>query len=898
MPRRVFLIALLVGFAAAIPVRILSQAGPPVTTPRQAFGANIGDDYFLATYSQLEQYWQTLDRESDRLRLVDIGSTEEGRHQWMAIITAPENFARLDRYRDISRELSLADGLDDDAARALAAEGKAIVWIDGGLHADEVLGAQQLIELVYQLTSRSDPETLRILRDTIVLAAHSNPDGHELVARWYMRTANPLQRSLDGLPRLYQKYVGHDNNRDFYMSTQAETRNINRVLYRDWFPQIVYNHHQPGPPGTVMFAPPFGDPFNSVFDPLVRVSIDAVGAAMHLRFAAENKPGVTMRSGSTYSTWWNGGLRTTAYFHNQIGLLSETIGEPAPIEIPFVAERQRPSADLPSPIRPQTWHFRQSIDYSMSANRAVLDYASRHREELLFNIYRMGRNAIERGSSDGWTLSAGVRPSGVRDPRLRDPRAYIIPADQPDFPTAVKFVRTLLENGVQVLRATAPFTLNGRVYPGGSFVIRTAQAFRPQVLDMFEPQQPPKDVAGEATQAVPYDNAGWTLAYQMAVRFDRVLEAVDRPFTRLTAVDVPAGTITGPDRPAGYLFSHHQNDAFTALNRLLAAGDDVYWLRDRQAGSPDDAGSMYVSARDTTLAILRRAAGDLGVSFTGVATVPSGEALKIRPVRIGLWDQYGGSTASGWTRWLLERFEFPFERVYAQALDAGRLTQRYDVIIMPDDAVPSGRSRREDGTDITDLPPEYRGTTGTISWARTVPQLRTFVEEGGTLLLVGRATAIAERIGAPAADPIAAGSGAGRPLRRDEYDVPGSILQVAVDNTSPLAYGFDRRADVFFDNSPVFRVATARPAARGRAGNMARRIAWFDGKTPLRSGWAVGEERLDGTVAVADITLGAGHVALFGPEVTFRAQSHGTFKFLFNGIFYGHAEPLPGVTRR
>ena len=340
-----------------------TQSRAAVASPRDAFGSAIGDDYFLASYSQLESYWKALDQESDRVSLVDIGRTEEGRTQWMAVVSAPENLARLDRYRDIAARLAHADGLTPEAARALAQEGKAVVWIDGGLHANEVLGAQQLIELVYQLASGSDDETLRILRDVIVLAVHANPDGHELVANWYMRAADPRRRSLAGVPRAYQKYVGHDNNRDFYLSSQAETRNMNRVLYREWFPQIVYNHHQSGPPGTVMFAPPFRDPFNYVFDPLIPASIDLVGAAMQARFAAEGKPGVTTRGGSVYSTWWNGGLRTTAYFHNQIGLLTETIGDPTPTAIRFVPERQLPSSDLPFPIAPQAWRFRQSIDY-------------------------------------------------------------------------------------------------------------------------------------------------------------------------------------------------------------------------------------------------------------------------------------------------------------------------------------------------------------------------------------------------------------------------------------------------------------------------------------------------------------------------------------------------------
>ena len=273
------------------------------------------------------------------------------------------------------------------------------------------------------------------------------------------------------------------------MSTQAETINMNRVLYEEWFPQIVYDHHQTGPAGTVMFAPPFRGPFNYVYDPLIPASIDLLGAAMHARFAAEGKAGVTTRTGSTYSTWWNGGLRTTAYFHNQIGLLTETIGNPTPVEIPYVPERQLPSVDLPFPIAPQRWHFRESIEYSMSANRAVLDLASRSREMLLFNMYRMGKNAIERGSRDSWTPRPHQPPGRVPDPKLRDPRGYIMPADQPDFPTATKFVNALLKAGITVHRATAAFAVTGTRYPAGSYVVKTAQAFRPHVLDMFRSEE-------------------------------------------------------------------------------------------------------------------------------------------------------------------------------------------------------------------------------------------------------------------------------------------------------------------------------------------------------------------------------------------------------------------------
>jgi len=806
----------------------------------------------------------------------------------MAVITSPENGRALDRFKEIARRLARARNLTDAEARALAAEGKAVVWIDGGLHASEVLGSQQLIETAYQLVSRSDPETLRVLRDVIVLLVHGNPDGEELAANWYMREPDPAKRVPTDLPRLYQKYVGHDNNRDFYMSTQSETINMNRVLYREWFPQIVYDHHQTAPAGTVMFAPPFRDPFNFVFDPLIPVGIDLVGAAMHARFAAEGMPGVTMRSGSTYSTWWNGGLRTTAYFHNALGLLTEAIGGPTPVDIPYVAERQVPHADLPYPIAPQRWHFRQAIEYELMANRAVLDTASKYRETLLLNMYRMGRNAIERGRRDTWTVSphrmatdgggAGAPPrldrEKLRDPRLRDPRGYILPADQPDFATATKFVNALILNGVDVLRASAPFVVNAVRYPAGSFVVRTDQAFRPHVLDMFEPQDHPDDVPYPgAPPTPPYDSAGWTLAFQMGVKVNRMLDPFDGPFEEIPdVVAPPAGRVVVPANVAGFVIGHQPNNAAIVVNRMLKAGEDVFWLRETATGSaaPQAAGAIYVSAKAATLPILRAAASELGLTITGVPLRPTASAMRLRPVRIGLWDRYGGSVESGWIRWLLERYEFPFDVVYPQALDAGNLHAKYDVLIFPTEAIPD-----VDGRDLplpANLPQEYRGRTGSVTIARTIPQVKAFVEQGGTVLAIGSSTVLARHLGLPVRKALS--------LPRSRFYVPGSIMRVSVDTTTPLGYGFDGEVDVFFNDSPTFALES-NAARRG-----VRSVASFDTDAPLRSGWAWGQAALKGTAAVVDAQVGLGRVLLFGPEITFRAQSHGTFKFLFNGIYY------------
>ena len=391
--------------ACALVLAVAAVAGAQtITSPKQHFGFNIGDDYQLATYDQFQAYWQKIDKESARMQVVEIGKTEEGRPHLAAIVTAPENFKQLDRYKQISQQLHRARGIDEAQARALAKEGKAVVWFDGGLHATEVVGAHQLIETVYQLVSRTDEETTRILRDVIVIAVHANPDGMQMVSKCYMQNADPAARRTCS-PRLYEKYAGHDNNRDFYMSNTRESQNMNKLMYWEWLPQIMYNHHQSGPAGTVLFSPPFRDPFNYNFDPMIVTGLDMVGAHMHHRFLQEGKPGFTMRSGSSYSTWWNGGLRTTAYFQNIIGLLTEIIGNPTPTQIPAVPGFILPRADIPAPIAPQEWHFRQSIDYSVTANYAVFDLASRYKDQFLYNIYKMGSNQIDRGSRDHWTIS-------------------------------------------------------------------------------------------------------------------------------------------------------------------------------------------------------------------------------------------------------------------------------------------------------------------------------------------------------------------------------------------------------------------------------------------------------------------------------------------------------------
>ncbi|GAB3775936.1 M14 family metallopeptidase [Spirosoma horti] len=912
-----------------------------IPSPKEHFGFTIGDDYQLATYTQTEAYFKKIAAASDRAKLVDIGMTEEGRHQYMLIVSSPENLKKLDRYKEISQKLARAENLTDEQAHALADEGKAIVWIDGGLHATETVGTHQLIETIYQLVSHKDPETMRILDRDVILLTHANPDGQELVTNWYMREPTPEKRSLDNVPRLYQKYIGHDNNRDFFMLNMKETQNIARQLFVEWIPQIMYNHHQSGPAGSVLAGPPYRDPFNYVFDPMMVTGIDALGAAMINRLNGENKPGFTRLGGSVFSTWYNGGLRTTTHFHNMIGLLTEIIGGPTPESIPLVPKRLVPNGNTPFPVTPQKWHFKQSIDYSVSLNYAVLDYAARQNDQLLYNIYRMGKNSIERGSKDYWALSPkridaideaykndpkkvvpptnaalaqyGFIPKGggmpmkyydtiMKAPVLRDPRGFIIPANQPDFATAVKFVNALIRTGIQVQKATADFSVAGKKYPAGSYVVKADQAFRPHVIDMFEPQDHPNDFQYPGGPPVrPYDAAGWTLAYLMNVKFDRILDGFDGPFQKLPYGELqsPEGHIAG-NTAAGYVLSAKSNNSFIAVNDLLASGVEVYRLPNGAGEkSAVEAGAFFVPASAKAKSLLDKSAKDLGIEVTGLSKRPGTTLSKVAPMRIALWDTYGGSMPSGWIRWMMEQYHFPMKVVYPADIDAGDLRKNYDVIVFVTRAIPPVGGKDEDifslfGSEpkVENTPAEYRPWMGKITATKSIPQLKTFLETGGTIVTIGSSTNLAYHLGLPVKNALTemTTSGVEKPLPGEKYYIPGSVLRVNLDSTQHATWGMSNKSDVYFDASPVFKIA---PDAIAKG--LVKPLAWFDSGKPLRSGWAWGQSYLQDGVAAFVAPVGMGKLYAFGPEITFRAQSHGTFKLLFNQLYTTGSTSQSGV---
>jgi hypothetical protein len=889
-------------------IALLSQSllmAQTVPSPKSHFGFNIGDNYQLATFTQTEAYLKKLAAVSKKVKLQVIGKTEEGRNQYMVIVTDPSNLANLEKYKTISQKLAHAENISIAEAKQMANEGKAVVWIDGGLHATEVTGIHQWIESMYQLITRTDEETKRILKSTIILFVHANPDGQELVSNWYMRNSDTLKRATSSLPRLYQKYIGHDNNRDFYMTNMQESKNMSRQQYIEWMPQVLYNHHQTGPPGTVVAGPPYRDPFNYVYDPLLITGIDALGAAMSSRLNAEGKPGYTMKSGSVYSTWWNGGLRTTAYYHNIIGLLTEIIGNPTPSNIPLVAQRLIPNSGTPFPITPQKWYFRNSIDYSVSLNYAVLNYAARYKEELLLNIYTMGRNSIEAGNKDSWTLYPKradavaellktEKPTGSVDSfqtaifnkvyknlANRDARGYIVTANQTT--TAIDFINILIQSGIKVEKASANFSVAGKNYPAGSYIVKTNQAFRPHVIDMFEPQDHPNDFQYPGGPPIrPYDAAGWTPAFTMGIEFDRVLDDFNGPFETIAygSIQKPIGKINAGTETVGYSFSTKENAAYYAINTLLAMGVEVYKNKDQYFIAVNKASNNKIQEAIETIS------AEKGVVFNSVSTKPANMNDKIMPQRIALWDRYGGSMSSGWVRWIFEKYKFPFQLIYAKEIDASNLKDKYDVIVFVEGAIPSlkleaGNGYEEKEPKTEEVPEIYQATLGKITAEKSIPALKAFLQTGGTIVTIGSSANLAYHLNLPVRNALVEMvSGKEKTLPGEKFYIPGSVMQITLDNEFKANWGMNRNADVYFSASPVFKLL---PDAIARKELVP--LAWYASDKTLRSGWAFGQSYLQDGIAAFEAKVGSGKLFVYGPEITFRGQTHGNYKMLFNQLY-------------
>jgi len=845
-----------------------------VPSPDEFLHARVGADRYLAPWPKVVAYMRALGDASERVSVKVAGRSTLGNDMIVVVLTSERNQADLDRYRGIAARLADPAGLSAGEAARLVDEGKVIALVTCSIHSTEVGSTQMAMELAYEVATTDDPAMKRWLDDVILLVMPSiNPDGQVMVVDWYDKyLGTPFEGGR--MPWLYHPYVGHDDNRDFYMLTQKETRVVNDVLYHDWHPQVFLDEHQMGSSSVRMFVPPQTDPVDPGIDSMVLRHADLIGTTMALRLEEAGKTGVG--SNMIYDSYWPGGTRNTAWWKNIVGLLTEVasarIASPVYIEpgelkggvkgLPEYARR----ANYLTPWEGGWWRLRDIIDYELIATRALLETCSRYRADLLRSFHQLGARAIERG-------------------RNEPPYGFVVPAGQHDAVAAAEMIELLLRHGVRVQRAVVPLSVAAGepdedasstriVYPAGSYVIPAAQPFRQFLLTMLEPQRYP-EVSGAPGGDIlpPYDVTSWSLPISMGVEIAPLQNPL--PAEGLERIDAPAWP-GGPVGPAagGWLIPHAADSVFTALNRLLADRTKLYWLRDGVA-----PGDVWIPATAASPAALGRLSAALHVPFRPLEHAPEGRAYRVRPVRVGLYKPWVASMDEGWTRWLLERYGFDYVNLSNEEIRGGAFVGRIDVLLIPDvdkEIIKAGKPPETARTPFAPLPPEYAGGLDPDGSAA----IRKWVtEQGGTVVaLDSSADYLIELLELPVANVL-------QKVPRDQFSCPGSMLRILVDTTHPIAYGMLPVDAGYFATSPAFQ--TRLPDARFER----RVVASYPGYDDeiLVSGYIKGADRLRRRAAVVDLTVGKGRVVLIGLRAQHRAQTHRTFKLLFNALY------LPGL---
>ena len=837
-------------FVAVFTLGAGSLAGQ-IKSPQESLGFRVGDDYKLADWQQITAYFNDLDRASDRIRVDVAGQTTLKKPFLRVTITSPENQAKLDRYEEITRRLSDPRGLSTEQAEALIGEGKAVIAITCSIHATEVAASQMSMELAYNLATQNTAEVKNILDNVIfVLVPSLNPDGLDVVVNWYRKNLNtPFEGAP--VPELYHHYTGHDNNRDWYMFTQAETRNTVEGIYKKWHPQVLYDVHQMGNTGARLFVPPFMDPYEPNIDPILIQGAAFIGQAMMNRLIAEGKTGIT--TNAIYDAW--GPARAYQHYHGAVRILSEaaSVRYASPIRQNFGDLRpglgydpRTTSWKFPAVWRGGDWKLRDIVDYELTAAMAALEHMALYRERWLRNFYAVQRKAVS------WNEA---------------PYAFLVPPDQRDPVTAVEMLNILQFGEVEVHEAQAAFTADGVEYPRGTHVIRMAQPFGSFAKTMLETQVYPdlREYPGGPPQR-PYDVVGHTLPIQMGVKVVTVNRPFEANLAKMDAIKAAPGTVeAGPAK--AYILEHESNASLKALNRLMKQNARVYWAA-RPITVKDKlypAGTMIVHATPGIEAKLQAIARETSVNFSSSNVRLNVPAYSLAAPRIGLYKSYVASMDEGWTRFILESYDFPFTSILDKDIRTGNLRSKYDVIIFPGElseaAIVQGH---RPGT----MPAEYTGGIGDAG----VQNLREFVNAGGTLVTMDDATDFAvKHFALPAKNTLEG-------VRPQDFYVPGSLLKVVLDTDNPIAFGLPREAPVFFQHNGAFEVS----------GN-AKSVATYPLGNPLLSGWILGHERLHGKTAVVDVPVGRGRIILLSIRPQFRAQARATYKLLFNSIYYGAA---------
>jgi hypothetical protein len=852
-------------------------AQPVVPSPEQFFGFPMGAEKKLAAWDQIVEYFHLIDRGSDRVVVQELGKSTMGKPYIMAIVSAPETLKELPRYQAMQRRLADPRLTTDEEAARIAREGKAVFLLGMNVHSTEIGNSQMVNTLIHKLATENSPWVDHVLRNIILLIIPSeNPDGQQMVVDWYRKNlGTPYENSPT--PELYHKYVGHDNNRDAYMLALVETQLLARVTYREWLPEVYLDKHQMGNNRARIFVPPYKNPPNPNVDPLLWAETNLLGQAMATKLAEAGKTGVIW--GEQYTGFWQGANSTQPWWHNIIALLTETASSQMghtvrqetadPNAPPRATEaggrgpgERDPGAPLPAPTDVQyrmnypqpwlggSWSLADVVDYQFISALGVLEGIANNKEMLKRNYYLMNKRTIERFAKGS-------------------PYAVVVPKAQRDPAAAAKLLQLVQAQAGEVSVADAPFTAGGREYPAGTHVLLLAQPHGRFIKDLLEPQKYPDIRWPFATAPIdrPYDVTAWSLGMLMGV--DTVF--VDRPFeAKLTLVkgdvQAPAARIngTGPS----YVLPHELNASATAMNRLLKEGAEVSWSRDEIAVNGRTFAPGAIVVNKAKPAAMAKIAEELKIPVEA-ATVTATNRLAIRPPRIALYEPWGGNMDAGWTRLLLEQHEFPYTWARNADLRAPGLIERFDVIVLAE----MNPAQIVRGSQARNVRPEYQGGIG----EEGVRNLRAFVQQGGTIITIGNTAQFAiEQLGAPFDNAL-------RGLDQDTFFCPGSILRVAIDTRHPIGYGMPEEADAMFINNGAYTTGAAFPS------ESAATIARYPQAPLLRSGWIIGEDRLRGTGAVMEAAMGRGRVILLTFKVQNRVQTWGTFKLLFNAIFYGPA---------
>lgn len=855
------------------------QPAGALASPEQFFGFRMGADRKLANWDKLHEYYQQLAKGSNRIKLVELGKTSEGRPYIALFISSPANLAKLDRLRQLNARLADPRGLSEAEAKTLVAEARAVVIQSFALHSSEVAASQTAAEFVHDSLTRTDEEATRILDNVISIVMPSiNPDGTQMIADWYMKHVG-TEHEAAGLPWLYQKYAGHDNNRDGFALNLPESRHLGKLMYRDWIPQAYVDHHQMGSGNARLYIPPYAEPIRPDADPLVWREMTWWGAHMGNRLEAAGKTGVI--GSAIYSGWGHMGFHWITPFHNIAGMLTESAS--ARLATPMFLHpdqlrggpRGLPEYEsqisMPSLWRGGWWRVRDIVEQQKIAAWATVDLAARNRETVLWNMYLKGTRQTERGANG-------------------DVKAYIIPVDitQHDPPTARKLVNMLLNSGVEVHQPKAQFATADRlVYGPGTFIVSMAQPKQGLVRWMlgrtFYPDNSyTRDREGNPIR--PYDMSTDTFGEFMGVRSDPIGEKLDVDLVKVTApVAAGGGVITVPGADT-YLLRAKENDSYRAVNLLQKKGVTVSRVA---AGGRFTAGDFVLTAKSTALlGEVTKTAGVVAHPFVG-----SVETYAIRTPRIAMYQRYGGGNMDeGWTRLMFEQFDVPYKTIMDADVKFGTLSANYDVIVLPADSIqamtgerpaaaaaPAGRGGGAGGGGET-TPPAYRSGFG----ADGVSALQAFVQKGGTLVTFGEAGDLPiQRFGLPVRNIVA-----GLPPRT--FWCPGSTLRVRFDNTHPIAYGMPRQGfALFMPGSQVYEVTSTTTSQDVEI------FATYVERDILQSGWLLGEEVIVKKAAAVSVKHGAGKVVLLGFRPQHRDQTHGTFKLVFNALLNG---PGPETT--